>query len=497
MVALLLLLLLVGASDQPPSAARSLAGTIRDAGGGVLPGATVSLLDSASNVLAIVVTGAHGSFTLEVDQTGDYRLRVTLAGFEPREQPVSILDRGANPPIDLVLGLAHLEERVSVHGTATDVGLAAVSRGHLDRQLIDTLPSESVSSGLSSLLTLTTPGVAADSNGVFHPLGEHAETSFSIDNQPVSDQQSRIFSNQLSRNAIQSIEVLTGVPPAEFGDKTSLIAVATTRSGLEARRATGSASVGFGSFRTPAVSFTLGLGGSSVGNFIAVDGTGSLRFLDTPEPTALHAGGHVYNLFDRFDLRPSSQTRIQVNVSAARSGFQTPNTYDQQAAGQDQRQRQRTFNLAPTFSHGLGSHSVVEVNAWARFDRVDYEPSANRFADQPATLSQRRSLTNGGVKATLSSAAGAHNVKVGVQETTTWLTERFQTGLTDPTFNTPCLDAVGNPASDATLHATSDCAGRGLVPNAGFLPALLPLDLTRGGSLFGFQGAGRITQWAI
>jgi hypothetical protein len=48
----------------------------------------------------------------------------------------------------------------------------------------------------------------------FHPLGEHAETSFVIDSQPVSDQQSRIFSIQLSPNA-QSVEVLTGVPPAE------------------------------------------------------------------------------------------------------------------------------------------------------------------------------------------------------------------------------------------------------------------------------------------
>ena len=55
-----------------------------------------------------------------------------------------------------------------------------------------------MNAALSSILTLATPGVAADSNGVFHPLGEHAETSFSVDRQPISDQQSRIFSNQIS-----------------------------------------------------------------------------------------------------------------------------------------------------------------------------------------------------------------------------------------------------------------------------------------------------------
>lgn len=490
----ILLVWALAASNQS-SAVPSLIGTVRDSNGGVLPGASVSLLDSASKVLSSVVTGADGGFTLRVQRTGDYRLRVTLSGFEPREQSVHIIEN-TFPPVEVVLGVARLEEQVSVQGRTSDVAVASVPRGHIDRELIDTLPSESVSSGLSSLLTLTTPGVAADSNGVFHPLGEHAETSFSIDNQPVADQQSRIFSNQLSRNAIQSVEVLTGVPPAEFGDKTSLVAIATTRSGLGTHRVTGSASVGFGSFSTPTASFTVGSGSSSVGNFIAVDGTLSGRFLDTPEVDTLHADGHVFNLFDRFDLHPSSRTRIQVNVSAAQSGFKTPNTYGQQAAGQNQRQRQHTLNIAPSVSRVLSSRAVVEVNGWARFDHVAYDPSANQFADQPATLSQHRSLTNAGVKATLSYAVGAHSFKVGVQETTTWLTERFQTGLTDPTFNTPCFDADSNPSSDTTLRETADCAGRGLVPNTGFLPALLPFDLTRGGSLFDFDGTGQITQWA-
>jgi len=480
-------------SDQ--LSAGSLAGTVRDALGGVLPGATVSLQDSTSTIIASVITDANGSFRLQVQCWGDCRLRVTLSGFEPHEQLVHV---GVNQPasVDVVLDIAHVGEQVSVQGTATDVSLTAVPRGHIDRRLIETLPSESVSTGLSSLLTLTTPGVAADSNGVFHPLGEHAETSFSIDNQPVSDQQSRIFSNQLSTNAIQSIEVLTGVPPAEFGDKTSLVAVATTRSGLGAHRATGSASVGFGSFRTPIATFTLGSGNSSVGNFIALDGTSSRRFLDTPEMNALHADGQVFNLFDRLDVHPSSQTSLQVNVSGAQSGFRTPNTYDQQAAGQDQQQRQHTVNLAPSLNRVLSSRSVIEVNGWARFDRVEYDPSANLLADQPATLAQHRSLTNAGLKATLSYAVGMHNIKVGVQETTTWLTEHFQTGLTDPTFNTPCFDANGNPSSDTTLRDPAACASRGLIPNTGFRPALLPFDLTRGGTLFNFDGTGRIVQWA-
>ena len=102
----------------------------------------------------------------------------------------------------------------------------------VDRALFDTLPLESQSSSLSSLVTLATPGIAADSNGLFHGLGDHASNSFSLDGQPITDQQSKVFSNQIPVDAVQSMEVIEGAPPAEYGDKTSVVIVVTTRSGL-------------------------------------------------------------------------------------------------------------------------------------------------------------------------------------------------------------------------------------------------------------------------
>ena len=101
----------------------------------------------------------------------------------------------------------------------------------VDRNLFDKLPLESASSSVSSLVTLASPGVAADSNGLFHGLGDHAENSFSVDGQPITDQQSKVFSNQIPLDSIQSMEVISGAPPAEYGDKTSLVIDVTTRSG--------------------------------------------------------------------------------------------------------------------------------------------------------------------------------------------------------------------------------------------------------------------------
>jgi hypothetical protein len=82
-------------------------------------------------------------------------------------------------------------------------------------------------------------GVVADANGLFHPVGDHSQTSFVIDGQPISDQQSKAFSTQLPSSAIQSMEIVSGTPDAEYGDKSSLIANITTRSGLQAGRVFG------------------------------------------------------------------------------------------------------------------------------------------------------------------------------------------------------------------------------------------------------------------
>ena len=120
----------------------------------------------------------------------------------------------------------------------------------VDRNLIEKLPLESASSSVSSLVTLASPGVAADSNGLFHGLGDHAENSFSVDGQPITDQQSKVFSNQIPLDSIQSIEVISGAPPAEYGDKTSLVIDVTTRSGQGVTTPHGSVTADYGSFGT-------------------------------------------------------------------------------------------------------------------------------------------------------------------------------------------------------------------------------------------------------
>ena len=57
-------------------------------------------------------------------------------------------------------------------------------------------------------------------------------TRFRLTASPSAISRAKYFSNQLPSDAVQSMEVIEGAPPAEYGDKTSLVIVVTTRSGL-------------------------------------------------------------------------------------------------------------------------------------------------------------------------------------------------------------------------------------------------------------------------
>jgi Carboxypeptidase regulatory-like domain len=464
-------------------------GTVQDPSGAVVVNGTVEMSAAGHQVHA--KTDAAGQFCFPSVAAGEYELTTEAASFQTDRRTI-VVHAGEAVRLTIALGIQGSAEQVTVAEGSADTGSLNVAQTQIGRGLIENLPSESVNAALSSVLTLTTPGVAADSNGVFHPLGEHAETSFSVDGQPISDQQSRIFSNQIAASTIQEMRTLQGAPPAEFGDKTSLIVQATTRSGLNAGKASGSTSFGYGSFATPTASVTLATGSSTVGNFIALDGVDSKRFLDTPEFQPLHANGNAESLFDRLDWQISNVTLIHLNVSAARSWFQIPNTYDQQGADQDQRQHMTSFNVALAYSHVFSPSLLLTVNTWIRQDRVEYFPSANLFSDQPATLSQSRRLTSTGLRTDLTYSHGMHTVKGGVQIQVTPLSEAFSTGLTDPAFNSPCVDATGAPVPDSALTSPAQCVPAGYTENAGYQPALLQYDLTRGGTLYNFRGAATI-----
>jgi hypothetical protein len=478
----------------------SVTGTVSDPSGAVVPNVTVEIHNPVSAFSRSATTDASGKFSIPNVPFNPYHLSITATGFAPFSQDIDV--RSLVPLIvNISLKVEGSSTVVEVESGGSDL-IENDSTFHtdVDKAIVDRLPLESQSSSLSSAVTLVTPGIAADSNGSFHGLGDHAENSFSVDGQPITDQQSKTFSNQVPLDAVQSMEVISGAPPAEYGEKTSIVINLTTRSGQGVTKPTGSVTTSYGSFGTANVGFDLAYGGDKWGNFISANGLNSGRFLDPPEFTVLHAKGNEENIFDRVDYQVSTADSIHVNFQYTRSWFQNPNSFDAQNATAwkglvdpvnftsglgpdgrpvgptDQRSQIKTFNIAPSWIRLLNSTTVFTLGAFVRRDQYNYYPSGNPFADlqpdlQSQTVGQDRTLTNAGVRANISRVKGIHNVKAGATYQQTFLNEHDTLGIVDPTFN--------DPASSS------------------FNPDLAPFDLTRGGHLFTFNGHTDVKQLAL
>ena len=308
----------------------------------------------------------------------------------------------------------------------------------VDRDLFDKIPLESASSSVSSLVTLATPGIAADSNGLFHGLGDHAENSFSVDGQPITDQQSKVFSNQIPLDSIESMEVISGAPPAEFGDKTSVVINVTTRSGQGMTTPHGSVTASYGSFGTSNVGLQPRLRRQELGKL-------HLRQRTEQRPLSRSAG--VYRDARqgqrREPVRPRGLSALagrfhSLNLGFTRSWFQTPEfvrhperdrwtgvmvqwrprSQRRPVGPTDQRSQIKTFNIAPSWTRALNHQRGVHAGRLRAARSVQLLPQRQSFRrfrarSQQETVGQNRTLTNAGLRSDLSYVKGIHNLKAG------------------------------------------------------------------------------------
>ncbi len=491
------LLLVVPASPAQTGNSANIGGTILDASKAAIANATVRIHNPVSGYERTTQTDSAGAFKFANVPFNPYHLEVTAKGFDVFDQDVDVK---SSVPIDLSIGLkvAGTSVKVSVETSGGDlVEQDPTFHTDVDKSLFEKVPLQSQTSSLSSLITLTTPGVAADSNGLFHGMGDHASNSFSVDGQPITDQQSKIFSNQIPVEALQSIEVIPGAPTAQYGGKTSLIIDATTRSGMGVTTPHGDITGSYGSFGTPSGGVDFSYGGKNWGNFIYAGGLNSGRFLDPPEFAVLNDKGNEENVFDRFDFKPSDKDTLQLNLGFSRSWLQTPNSFDTQfqtctilsalcdsthtvqvnpltgapLGPTDQRSQIRTFDVAPSWTRTLSPNTVLTIGGWVRHDQYNYYPSKDPFADlgplQDETVSQLRFLTNSGVRAAFTYVKGINNIQIGGTYQQTFLTENDGFGIINPGL----LPGLGCPDPSNAICVTLD-----------------PIDLTAGGHIFNYRG---------
>src|SRR5512145_1158321 len=117
--AALLIGLVPAAALAQSSATGSLSGTVQDPSGGVLPGATVRVMNPGTGLSQTTVTGTSGEWTIAALPVGRYEVAFELSGFKKLTRSDVQVEAVITRQLRVVLEVGALTEQVTVSADAT------------------------------------------------------------------------------------------------------------------------------------------------------------------------------------------------------------------------------------------------------------------------------------------------------------------------------------------------------------------------------------------
>lgn len=207
------------------SALATLEGKVTDDTGAPLPGATISLKNTATGYALGSVARADGTFIVSGIQAGSYEITVSLSGFTTQIRQGVSFAVGAKLNLDFSLTPATVSAEVTVIGEAPMVEVTKSDISTVvDREMIETLPL--LNRDFSDLGVIKAGVLEGVSNA--QPVGSGEMVVDGISNEGVS---SNTLGTMLPADAIQEFRVITTQATAEFGNMAGLVTTAITRSG--------------------------------------------------------------------------------------------------------------------------------------------------------------------------------------------------------------------------------------------------------------------------
>jgi outer membrane cobalamin receptor len=303
------------------SADATVNGIVEDALMHPLEGATVVIHDASGNTIAKAVTGKDGTFTFPNVPFGEVTVEASAPGLVGDHQHLQL---SSSQVENVELVLVSSEEIVTIHedwavpppppatgsvATVTRQQLAEQPGGE-DRPVTDAVATQ--------------PGIVADSLGNIYARGNHANVQYQVDGVPVPDSVGSLFAASIPTRLVQSLEILTGGMPAEYGDRLGAVVNLVTRSAGD--NPSGNAQVRYGSFQTVEPGATYA---TRLSDRWSAFGGGSLlysqRALDPPSiDPILHDTGYTGRMFARVDFQQCDCNHYELFVTYAHNRFQVP-----------------------------------------------------------------------------------------------------------------------------------------------------------------------------
>jgi hypothetical protein len=175
----------------------SLSGTLKDPSGGVVPGANLTLTNSALRAEFKTVSDAQGFYSFQALAVGQYDLKIDAAGFQPQEKTGITIDADSAVRVDSVLSVAQQAQEVTVSEAGTEVSTQVeTTQTQLGEVVasaqIEALPLNgrsytdllAIQPGVTPVTTLTaTSVIMAGVTGTINPSGDANPGDVSISGQ--------------------------------------------------------------------------------------------------------------------------------------------------------------------------------------------------------------------------------------------------------------------------------------------------------------------------
>src|ERR1700682_57918 len=220
------------AANLKASATQRISGVVKDALARPLKDAALALQASDGHVLAHSSSNDAGEFSFDAVTRGTYAVVATKQGYKPATAIVSVSEKGA-PPVTVAM---EAEQSVSLAVAAKRLDKArnslspdtGGSKYTFSEKAIQQLP-QGENTALNQVL-LQAPGVAQDSFGQLHVRGDHANLQYRLNGVQLPEG-INLFGQVLETRLANSVALITGALPAQYGLRTAGIIDIQTKTG--------------------------------------------------------------------------------------------------------------------------------------------------------------------------------------------------------------------------------------------------------------------------
>jgi hypothetical protein len=240
----LVVLLVLGAGFCAAQSTATLAGTVTDPTGAVVPGANIKVRSLATNTLRETVSDSAGVYTMPSLQPGDYEIRTTAAGFGASLIKSVTLQVDQSVTANVKLNVASAGETVQVEGSAAPIiDSQTITVGQvIDRETVQNIPLNgrhfldltSLTPGAvvppaNGFLTSTSRGLGA--NSFINGGAREDANNFQVNGINLNDMTQNQITFQPSINTTSEFKIITSSFSAEYGRSSGSVVNVATRSG--------------------------------------------------------------------------------------------------------------------------------------------------------------------------------------------------------------------------------------------------------------------------